>query len=105
MKFNTFITAALALTTIALPAQAEDRIWESRVVAYKDLDLATANGAKALARRIKKAAEATCGGAANQFGLTQLTHFNQCVAKARDEASVAVAAITKPNAKLASASR
>ena len=105
MKVSTLIISAFALTTIALPAQAQERISESRVVAYKDLDLSTADGAKTLARRIHKAAEATCGGTANQFGLTQRSHFIQCVAKARNEASVAVAALTNANAKLASVSR
>jgi UrcA family protein len=105
MKFNTLMIAAFALTTIAQPAQAQERISESRVVSYKDLDLSTAAGTKTLARRILKAAEAMCGGAGSQFGLTQLTHFNQCVAKARDEASIAIAAKTNSNAKVASASR
>lgn len=90
MRHFIFAAAAASLLT-AMPANAAENL----VVPYKDLDLSTAKGQKALDRRIISAARKFCGIGEQATG----THMpdssaRACVADARKAAREQVATLT-----------
>ena len=68
--------AALAALLPLAPAHAEPAT-RSQVVAYADLDLASADGRAKLDRRIKRAAAEVCG-TASDFDLVGLNDVQEC---------------------------
>lgn len=92
MKSTLLAIATITLVTVTVPVHAQERIIESRVVSYQDLNLSTDAGVKALTRRIRNAAEVVCGGRGSASGLQQKMLFEECVTKARHETDVAMAA-------------
>ncbi|MDT9598581.1 UrcA family protein [Sphingosinicella rhizophila] len=60
-----FAIVALAATTCAIPANAQDVRDRSEIVHYADLDLATDAGRTELDRRLRVAIKAACGTASD----------------------------------------
>lgn len=88
------VAAAVAALVVATPAMAKDF-----VVEYKDLDLSTAKGVKALERRIDSASREYCGANAATTG-SRVRGWGtaQCVASARALAREQLAAVIERQA-------
>ena len=94
--FRNTLIAAAALVALAGPAAAQDgtlyhRDWTR--VSFKDLDVNTPRGAKALMRRLQSAATQVCGPAFTAFGPGDENWRRACV---EETVAVAVAKVDRP---------
>jgi len=87
------IAAALALATLAAPANASDHgdnIVSHEVVNYSDLDIQRLPGAAKLLVRIRAAARSVCEPAPTFYDLSERRQYQECMANATAQAVAAV---------------
>lgn len=89
MKTLTTLIAAALAATVSTAALAEP---VSLTVRYSDLDLASADGQKALDRRIDQAARTVCGDQNGFVPLPTRVQISKCVTKATERAVAALPA-------------
>jgi len=90
MTRKTLALSALCLAALALPAAAQShavrpgfsfdptKVVSYTRVPYADLDLTSESGAQALLERIRAAADAVCGGAANKATASEKDDYQEC---------------------------
>jgi UrcA family protein len=90
-----FAAAALAAISVqGANARPSDTDLRRLTVDYSDINISTAQGAKAVLQRLHQAAEEVCGPAPDLRAIRQSADYQSCVRRATDEAVKAIGSVT-----------